>query len=623
MQASDSTITGGRDSRSMLEWAFAQVSQALVLAVYALGFGLLASIFRRQFHYRAFLTAVVVFIGGLWGVAHLSIDTQGMTSHVNSLGLWGGSLVVAAIGGFFAGRVGGRVAVWESYLAVIVVTALVWVELSIGLSGFLGLSERSDVEFGMFGTLTPGIRILGSMWDRLVLMDACGAWVAAIFGGSFAVLLGAAGNIFDLRFEVEWMLSRRHLSGRKGMLSVTAVVAIAGIALGVAALIAVTSVMSGYQQDIQDKILSTNAHLVVQKYGIDFVEYEKVIENGLTVSGVEKAAPFTFTEAMVSTGAKGLGVLVKGVDPARSGKVTEIESNLCQSVDSESKCLRYAEGVVPEGALVDLLTETDGLAQVVVGVELFRKLDQPIGSIISVTTPVGISGARGNAPRRMHFRLGGVFESGMYEFDSRLLFVALEDGQELMGFGKAVSGVEFRVSDPTSVEKISGQVLATVGNYPYRSTDWRQLNSGIFTALKLQKIVMFLVLTFIVIVAAFNIASTLFMAVVERSHEIGVLKSMGLRDASIMKIFVMEGWIVGLLGTGLGVVLGLLICFILGNLDLGIAADVYMVGAMRVQVNATEVLVVVLASLVISHLATIFPALKAANKHPVDAIRYD
>ena len=134
---------------------------------------------------------------------------------------------------------------------------------------------------------------------------------------------------------------------------------------------------------------------------------------------------------------------------------------------------------------------------------------------------------------------------------------------------------------------------------------------------------MFLVLTFIVIVAAFNIASTLFMAVVERSHEIGVLKSMGLRDASIMKIFVMEGWIVGLLGTGIGVALGLAICFFLGNLDLGIAADVYMVGAMRVQVNATEVMVVVLASLVISHLATIFPALKAANKHPVDAIRYD
>ncbi len=623
MQASDSTITRGNDSRSMLEWAFAQVSQALVLMVYALGFGLLAALFRRRFHYRSFMTAVVVFIAGIWVVSNAFIDTQGMTSHVNSLGLWGGCLLTAALGGFLAGRVGGRVAVWESYLAVILVTTLVWIELSVGLSGFLGLSEPSNVEFGMFGTLTPGIRILGSMWDRLVLMEACGAWVAAIFGGSFAVLLGAAGNIFDLRFEVEWMLSRRHLSGRQGMLSVTAIVAIAGIALGVAALIAVTSVMSGYQQDIQDKILSTNAHLVVQKYGIDFVEYDKVIQNGLSVEGVETAAPFTFTEAMVSTGSKGLGVLVKGIDPARSGKVTEIETNLCQSVDGEGKCLRYVNGLVPEGALVQLLSETDGLAQVVVGVELFRKLDQPIGSIISVTTPVGISGARGNAPRRLHFRIGGVFESGMYEFDARLLFVALEDGQELMGFGKAVSGVEFRVAEPTRVEKISGQVLATVGNYPYRSTDWRQLNSGIFTALKLQKIVMFLVLTFIVIVAAFNIASTLFMAVVERSHEIGVLKSMGLRDASIMKIFVMEGWIVGLLGTGIGVALGLAICFVLGNLDLGIAADVYMVGAMRVQVNATEVLVVVLASLVISHLATIFPALKAANKHPVDAIRYD
>jgi len=607
----------------MLEWALAQMGRALGLLIYALGFGLLVSLVRRRFHYKSFLVCTFAYLVGLWGVAGLSIDTQGMTSTVDTLGLWGGILVLAALGGFLAGRVGSRVAVWETYLSIILVTALVWVELSIGFSGFLGLSERSDVEFGMFGTLTPGIRIFGTMWDRLVLMEALGAWVAAIFGGSFAVLMGAAGNRFDSRFEVEWMLSRRHLAGRKGMLSVTAMVAIAGIALGVAALIAVTSVMSGYQQDIQDKILSTNAHLVIQKYGIDFVEYEKIIESGLSVAGVQSAAPFTFTEAMVSTGAKGLGVLVKGVDPARSGKVTEIEGNLCKSVNGEGRCIRYEKNAAPEGTLVELLSETDGMAQVVVGVELFRKLGQPLGSIISVTTPVGISGARGNAPRRLHFRLGGVFESGMYEFDSRLLFVALESGQELMGFGKAVSGVEFRVADPNGVDKLSSQVLATIGNYPYRSTDWRQLNSGIFTALKLQKIVMFLVLTFIVIVAAFNIASTLFMAVVERSHEIGVLKSMGLRDASIMKIFVMEGWIVGLLGTAIGVVFGLAICLVLGNLDIGIAADVYMVGAMRVQVNVAEVLVVVVASLVISHLATIFPALKAANKHPVDAIRYD
>lgn len=623
MDSKASTLEKPGKTGSMFEWAFAQMTRALGVLFYALGFGLLISIFRRQFHYKSLFVCVAVYLAGLWVVTELFIETRGMTSHVNTLGLWSGTLVVAALGGFLAGRVGSRVAVWETYVGVVIVTALVWVELSVGLSGFLGLSERSDVEFGMFGTLTPGIRLLGSMWDRLVLMDAVGAWVASIFGGSFAVLLGAAGNIFDLRFEVEWMLSRRHLSGRKGMLSVTAVVAMTGIALGVAALIAVTSVMSGYQQDIQDKILSTNAHLVIQKYGIDFTEYEKIIESGLSVEGVKTAAPFTFTEAMVSTGSKGLGILVKGVDPARSGKVTDIENNLCKSVNAQGRCVRYAPGTLPEGALVELLTETDGLAQVVVGLELFRKLGQPLGSVVSVTTPVGIAGARGNAPRRLHFRLGGVFESGMYEFDSRLLFAALESGQELMGYGKAVSGVEFRVDDPSSVDKLSSQVLATVGNYPYRSTDWRQLNSGIFTALKLQKIVMFLVLTFIVIVAAFNIASTLFMAVVERSHEIGVLKSMGLRDASIMKIFVMEGWIVGLLGTAIGVVLGLAICFVLGNLDIGIAADVYMVGAMRVQVNTAEVLVVVFASLVISHLATIFPALKAANKHPVDAIRYD
>lgn len=623
MNQADSSITRADTSSSMLEWAFSQIGRAWLLCLYALGVGLFVSLVKRQFSYRGLFTSLLVSGVGLYGSTRLFIDTNGMTSQVDAFGLWGGVLVAAALGGFAAGFVANRVAVWESYLSIVLLTALVWIELSVGLAAVLGFEPRNDVEFGMFGTLTPGIRVLGTMWDRMVLLEALGAWIAAIFGGSFAVLMGAAGQRLDFRFGVEWMLSHRHLSGRKGGLSVTAVVAMTGIALGVAALIAVTSVMSGYQQDIQDKILSTNAHLVIQKYGIDFVEYDKIIDKALALEGVEFGAPFTFTEAMVSTGDKGLGVLVKGVDPARSGRVTEIEENLCRTVDGEGRCVRYENGLVPQGALVQLLSETDGLPQVVVGVELFRKLDQPMGSVISVTTPVGIAGARGNAPRRLHFRIGGVFQSGMYEFDARLLFAALESGQELMGYGNAVSGAEFRVSQPDKVEKLSRAVLEAVGNYPYRSTDWRQLNSGIFTALKLQKIVMFLVLTFIVIVAAFNIASTLFMAVVERSHEIGVLKSMGLRDSSIMKIFVMEGWLVGILGTFIGVVLGLGICLILGNIHIGIAADVYMVSAMRVQVNAAEVAVVVASSLVISHLATIFPALKAANKHPVDAIRYD
>lgn len=358
-----------------------------------------------------------------------------------------------------------------------------------------------------------------------------------LFVSSCTYLLYGEKNRWDTSFTAEWFVTKRHLAGKSGLVSITAIVAVVGIALGVASLIVVTSVMSGYQLDIQNKILGTNAHLVVQKFGVDFSEYPMVTEKILATDGILAAAPFTFNEAILSDGKRGLGVLVKGINPKASDGVTGFARQLC----ADAMCTKMDPHNMPTFA-------DDAQAPgVIVGFELFKQLHQPLGALVTLTTPLGIAAAGGQVPKRMQFRLQGVFRSGMHEFDARLVYLGLKASQQLLGLGESVSGVEIRVQDPEQVELYTRRVLSTLGHYPYRTLDWRELNAGIFTALSLQKIVMFLVLTFIVIVAAFNIASTLFMAVVEKSHDIAVLKSMGARDVSIMKIFVLQGWTTGVL----------------------------------------------------------------------------
>jgi lipoprotein-releasing system permease protein len=617
-------VTSKAPAASFLFWALSQLLQGIKFIRDCLFWGVISSIIKREFCWKAWLAGLVTMVVGVWGVSKLAFQSGHLGAGPNELVLWGGVLGVATLAGAWSAKLARSLALWECYLAVLVATGLFSVELAIGWERLLGFQASTlDHEFGLFGVMSQGALLLGSMWMTLVVLAALGALLASILGASFGYLVFSDDGRLDGHAEMEWMISRRHLAGRRGLFSVTAWVAIVGIGLGVAALISVTSVMSGYQLDIQEKILSTNAHLVIQKYGVDFNEHQEVSKKALSAEGVLAAAPFTFSEAMMSAGREGIGVLVKGIDPARAAGVTSIEENLCVDI-KDGQCIgpTDASGDSP-ATLSNWLGGSDGLPRAILGQHLFERIDKPVGSVVALTTPVGIAGAHGNAPKRIHVRISGVFRSGMYEFDSRLLYVALGTGQTLMGMGEAVSGVEIRVADPASVDVLSSRVLASVGNYPYRSVDWRQLNSGIFTALKLQKIVMFLVLAFIVVVAAFNIASTLFMAVVERSHEIGVLKSMGVRDSSIMKIFVMEGWLVGGLGTIAGVIGGLLICAVLARLDIGIAADVYMVEALQVRVDPLEVSMVVVAALVISHLATIFPALRAARQQPVDAIRYD
>lgn len=575
------------------------------------------------FHWLAWLSGTLVMSFGVTAVGIVYYLDSPALQPYRDLILWAGVLVVMTASGYVIGRVGRRIGFWECAMALSVVAAIVAVHLFKGWHILLDFGPGTTESYLDFlAPSAPGARYLGPLWDRMIALMAFCGFLLSISGGSLAFLFSSNRGRLNSNTELERMISWRHLTAhRKGLISVTATVAVIGIALGVAALVAVTAVMSGYQEDIQAKILSTNAHLVIQKYGIDFTEHQEIADKALKIDGIIAGTPFTFNEAMLSANDRAFGVLIKGIVPQSAASVTGIGGNVCLEVSKDGHCVKAPER--GSELLEQKLASRDGVPSLIVGSELFKKLSVPVGTSVSLTTPVGIAGARGNAPKRLEFHLAGAFRSGMHEFDARLIYLEIGASQRLMGLGKAVNGVEFRVQTPENVERLANQALRAVGHYPYRSLDWRELNASIFTALKLQKIVMFLVLAFIVVVASFNIASTLFMAVVEKAREIGVLKSMGAHDASVMKIFVLEGWIVGGAGTGIGIALGLLVCGIIAQMQIGIAADVYMVESLKVRVQPLEVLLTALAALAISHLATLYPALKAARQRPVDAMRYE
>jgi lipoprotein-releasing system permease protein len=273
--------------------------------------------------------------------------------------------------------------------------------------------------------------------------------------------------------------------------------------------------------------------------------------------------------------------------------------------------------------LSNLLRVEHGVPSAVVGIELYRRLAVPLGDVVVLTTPLGIARASGNAPTRMPVRISGVLRTGFHDFDAAFALVELSVSQRLFGTGAAVYGLDVKVKDPEHVDLIAQRISGVLGGVPFVTEDWRQMSSGTFTAVSLMRVVMFLVLSFIVIVASFNVASTLFMAVIERAAEIAVLKAMGARDTSIMRIFVAQGWILGGAGTLLGLALGLVTARLLGWLSVSLASDVYKVDHLTVRFTLGELVLTCIVSMVIAHLATLYPALSAAQQRPVDAMRYE
>ncbi len=408
----------------------------------------------------------------------------------------------------------------------------------------------------------------------------------------------------------EWFVGGRYLRAKRKQtfISVITILSIAGVTVGVMALIVVIAVMSGAVTELKARILGVEAHVVVMRHGGAITDYPEVIRRIKGVDGVISAAPFVYSQTMIRSRYGVSGAVIRGIDPEARG-----ESVPGLSRDALRQDLSAAAGSGEDGRRVP---------GVVLGRELARTLRVVRGDWVYLLSPRGMLSPMGHLPSMRRFRVTGVFSSGMYEYDGSFAYINLSDAQHLLRLGKGVTGVEVRVKDAYKADRVAAAIAKRLG-FPFWTRDWMRMNQNLFSALKLEKTAMFIILTLIVLVAAFNIASTLIMTVMAKTRDIAILKAMGATNRSIRRIFVLNGMIIGAVGTFLGVGMGASLCALLDRYKfIKLPGDVYYFTTLPVNLRATDVLVIALAAMLICFLATLYPANQASRLNPVEAIRY-
>lgn len=438
--------------------------------------------------------------------------------------------------------------------------------------------------------------------------------VAALVGaGAVLAALGVFAwsnwpSALERQVAVRYLRSRR--SSR--LLSLITVIAVGGVTVGVMALVVVLGVMNGLQTDLREKILVANPHLRVLTYdrGLRLDDWRRVLDTVRHTDGVEAAAPFVMTQALVSAGADYTeGVFVVGIDP-----------------DTGTRSVTAFARHFTKGDLRFKTSRTDVEGGIVLGSRLASKLSAYPGDVITLVSPAGSKfnpSVGAFVPQFRRYEVTGQFETQMFEYDNNYVALRLDVAQRFAGLDTAVTGLEVRLVDPWNAPALGAALEQRLG-YPYRSLDWQTQNRSLFSALKLEKLAMGLVVFLICIVAAFNVVGVLTMVVRDKTREIGILLAMGMRRAAVRRVFLAQGVLIGLSGTLLGAILG----FVLGAMVneghwIPIDPSIYFIDHLPVRTEPLDAVLVIAASLIIATLAPLYPAMQAARLDPVPAIRYE
>src|SRR5262245_20046400 len=413
---------------------------------------------------------------------------------------------------------------------------------------------------------------------------------------------------YELFIGLRYLQSRR----REKFISLITVISVLGVMIAVMTLNVVMAVMSGFEETLRDRLLGINAHIAVVRSGETLRDYENLINRVSKEPGVVAATPTIYGQVMLTAGSRVSGVVVRGIDPDRVNKVVDVQGFLVQG---------SLEGLKTQHP-IQVEDRTVLLPGIILGERLANQLGVFPGSAVQVVSPLGSPTAIGVIPTVRRFVVAGLLRSGMSEIDSTLVFMGLAEAQKFFDLGNAVTNIELRIQNVNRSKEIAAEIQRRLG-FPYFAEDWTRLWPNLFSALQLEKTVYFLVLLLMFLIGAFNIVSTLEMVVMEKKKEIAIMRWIGATQQSIRRIFLLKGFIIGVVGTVLGILLGLLVCLIISKYQFDLPDGVFLIKTVPVRIYLNNFILVACASFAGCLIASTYPARQAAKLDPVEIIRYE